>query len=72
MPKAQVQSTLRRVKELFEQKSAINVGEAMSEYNSPGPIENNIFTATHNGQGAITINAIGGDIDVKNLADLDA
>lgn len=72
MPKAQVQSTLRRVKELFEQKSALKVGESMSEYNNPGPIENNIFTATHNGQGAITINAIGGDIDVKNLADLDA
>lgn len=72
MPKTQVQATLRRVKELFEQKSAYNVGEAMSEYNNPGPIENNIFTATHNGQGAITINSIGGDIDVKNLADLDA
>ena len=72
MPKTQVQATLRRVKELFEQKSALNVGEAMSEYNNPGPIENNIFTATHNGQGAITINSIGGDIDVKNLADLDA
>lgn len=72
MPKAQVQSTLRRVKELFEQKSAFKVGESMSEYNNPGPIENNIFTATHNGQGAITINAIGGDVDVKNLADLDA
>lgn len=72
MPKAQVQQTLRRVKELFEQKSALKVGESMSEYSSPGPVENNIFTATHNGQGAITINAIGGDIDVKNLADLDA
>ena len=72
MPKTQVQATLRRVKELFEQKSAYNVGEAMSEYNNPGPIENNIFTATHNGKGAITINSIGGDIDVKNLADLDA
>ena len=72
MPKTQVQATLRRVKELFEQKSAFKVGESMSEYNSPGPIENNIFTATHNGQGAITINAIGGDLEVKNLADLDA
>lgn len=72
MPKTQVQQTLRRVKELFEQRSALNVGDSMSEYTSPGPIENNIFTATHNGQGAITVNAIGGDIDVKNLADLDA
>lgn len=71
MPKEQVQNTLRRVKDLFEQKSAFNAGASMSEYNNPGPIENNIFTATHNGQGAITVNAIGGDIDVKGLADLD-
>ena len=71
MPKEQVQSTLRRVKEMMEQKSAINVGNSMSEYVNPGPIENNIYFATHGGQGNITIEAVGGDIDVKNLADLD-
>jgi hypothetical protein len=43
----------------------------MSEYNNPGPIENNIYFATHGGQGNITIEAVGGDVDVKNLADLD-
>lgn len=71
MPKSQVQNTLRRIKELFEQKSALNTGVGMSEYNNPGPIENNIFTATHNGQGAITVDSVGGDVEVKNLADLD-
>lgn len=71
MPKEQVQQTLRRVKELMEQKTAINTGNGMSEYTNPGPMENNIYFATHNGQGAITVESVGGDIDVKNIADLD-
>lgn len=71
MPKEQVQATLRRVKDMMEQKSALNVGNSMSEYNNPGPMENNIYFATHGGQGNITIEAVGGDVDVKNLADLD-
>jgi hypothetical protein len=71
MPKEQVQQTLRRVKEMMEQKGAINVGNSMTEYNNPGPIENNIYFATHGGQGNITVEAVGGDVEVKNLADLD-
>jgi hypothetical protein len=71
MPKEQVQQVLHRVKEMLEQKSAINVGNSMAEYNNPGPIENNIYFATHGGQGNITIEAVGGDVEVKNLADLD-
>ena len=71
MPKEQVQATLRRVKDMMEQKASLNVGNSMSEYNNPGPMENNIYFATHGGQGNITIEAVGGDVDVKNLADLD-
>ena len=71
MPKEQVQQTLRRVKDMMEQKSALNVGKSMSEYNNPGPVENNIYFATHGGQGNITVEAVGGDVEVKNLADLD-
>lgn len=71
MPKEQVQQVLRRVKDMMEQKGAINVGNSMSEYNNPGPIENNIYFATHGGQGNITVEAVGGDVDIKNLADLD-
>ena len=71
MPKEQVQQTLRRVKELMEQKTAIQTNNGMSEYTNPGPIENNIYFATHNGQGAITVDSVGGDVDVKNISDLD-
>ena len=71
MPKEQVKQTLHRVKEMLEQKSAVRAGSSMQEYNNPGPMENNIYFATHGGQGNITIEAVGGDVDVKNLADLD-
>ena len=71
MPKTQVQNTLTRIKNLMEQKSAINTNKSMGEYVNTSPIENNIYLATHNGQGAVTIGAIGGDVDVKNLADVD-
>lgn len=71
MPKEQVQLTLRRVKEMMEQKTSVNVGDQMTEYNNPGPMENNIYFATHNGQGAITVDSVGGDVNVKDLADLD-
>lgn len=71
MPKEQVQQTLRRVKELFEQKSAINNGQSFSEYNNPGAVENFIYHATHDGKGAITVESVGGDFDPKQLTDLD-
>lgn len=38
---------------------------------NPGPLENIIYHATHKGNGAITHSTIGGDVDVKALADLD-
>jgi hypothetical protein len=55
----------------MEQKTAIQTNNGMSEYTNPGPIENNIYFATHNGQGAITVDSVGGDVDVKNISDLD-
>lgn len=72
MPKEQVAVVLRRVKDLFEQKTVLNNGVSLSDSNNPGPIENNVYFATHNGQGAITVEAVGGDVDVKGLADLDS
>lgn len=71
MSKEQVQITLRKVKELFEQRSAYNTDKAFSEYNNPGAVENFIYYATHNGQGAITVESVGGDFDPKQLTDLD-
>lgn len=71
MPKERVSAHLQGIKSLIEQKASINVGNKMSEYTNPGPIENNIYVPTRNGQGVITTNQIGGDVDVKSLADLD-
>ena len=71
MPKEQVQQTLRRVKELFEQKTALNTNGSFSEYNNPGAVENFIYHATHDGKGAITVESVGGDFDPKQLTDLD-
>ena len=71
MPKEQVQQTLRRVKELFEHKSALNTDTSFSEYNNPGAVENFIYHATHDGKGAISVESVGGDFDPKQLTDLD-
>lgn len=72
MDKNMVQSHLAGIKQLIEQKSAINTGIQMSEYTNAGPVENNVYIPTHNGIGAITMSDIGGgDTNVSNLADLD-
>ena len=62
---------LQSVKQLIEQKAAINPGQGMSEYTNPGPMENNIYMATKEGKGAITTSQIGGDYDPKQLTDID-
>lgn len=71
MPKEQIATTLQSVKSMVEQKSAINTGVSMTSYTDPGPIENNVFMATHGGVGSITTTQIGGDVDVKSLVDLE-
>ena len=71
MPKEMVGPHLQGIKALIEQKSAIKTGSSISEYTNPGPIENNIYIPTHEGIGAITASQIGGDVDVKSLADLE-
>lgn len=71
MPKENVAKTLMGIKQMIEQKAAINKGLGMSEYTNPGPIENNVYVPTHDGVGAISTTQIGGDVDVKSLADLE-
>lgn len=72
MPKPEVENLLRRVKNMIEQKIALNknTGEARS-YNSPGPMENIIYFPTKDGKGAITLNNLGGDVNVKDIADIE-
>lgn len=71
MPKEAVKPHLYSIKNMIEQKSAISDGKKLSEYTNPGPIENNIYVPTRNGQGVLTTSQIGGDVDVKSLIDLD-
>ena len=72
MPKPEVESLLHRVKNMLEQKLALNKnnGEARS-YNSPGPMENIVYFPTKNGKGAITLNNLGGDVNVKDIVDVE-
>ena len=71
MPKENVTKTLMGIKQMVEQKAAIDKGVSMSEYTNAGPIENNVYVPTHGGVGQISTSQIGGDVDVKSLADLD-
>lgn len=71
MPKEMIGPHLRGIKQMIEQKAAIMTGDNMSEYTNPGPIVNTIYIPKHDGIGAIDIQSIGGDVDVKGLADLD-
>lgn len=71
-PKPEVENLLRRVKNMIEQKISMNTnsGESRS-YNSPGPMENIVYFPTKNGRGAITVNNLGGDVNVKDIADIE-
>lgn len=71
MPKENVGKTLLGIKQMIEQKAMLNKNNSMAEYTNPGPIENNVYVPTHGGVGSITTSQIGGDVDVKSLADLD-
>ncbi len=71
MEKDDVRNLLQRIKQLVEQKSAINVNNSLENYTNPGPIENTIYVPTHDGKGAITTAQIGGDVNVGDLVDLD-
>ena len=72
MPKADVTNLLHRYKNQFEQKIAMNVNTGLTKsFNSPGPMDNMVYTPTKNGIGAVTVQNIGGDVNVKDIVDLD-
>lgn len=71
MPKERVGPHLQRIKSLVEQKASITDGNSMTEYINPGAMENNVYVPTHNGIGAIQTQQIGGDVNVRDIADID-
>ena len=72
MPKKEVNDYLRRIKNLIEQHISLDktTGNYQS-FNAPGPIDNVIYIPVKNGRGHISINNLGGDVNVKEIADLD-
>lgn len=71
MPKESVAPHLMGIKNMIEQKTAISQGQSLNEYTNPGPIENNIYVATHNGVGSLSTTEVGGDVNPGTLTDID-
>lgn len=71
MPKDRVGPALQRVKQLIEQKASIDTNDKMTEYTNPGAMENNVYIPTRNGLGALSIQQLGGDVNVRDIADID-
>ena len=71
MPKEQVGPHLTGIKQLIEQKTAIETGSMLTEYTNPGPMENNVYVPVRGDQGVISTQQIGGDVNVKDIVDID-
>ena len=72
MPKTEVSNLLHRFKNNLEQKMAVDKRTGLSKsYNSPGPVDNIVYSITKDGKGAISVQDLGGDVNVKDIMDLD-
>lgn len=72
MPKQEINNYLRRVKSLIEQHISMDTSTGdYKSYNAPGPIDNIIYIPVRNGQGSISINNLGGDVNIRDIADID-
>lgn len=71
MPKDQIQNYMSRLKSMIAQKSALNIGQSMSEYTNPSSIDSIVYIPTHGTQGNVSAQSIGGDVDPKQLTDLE-
>ena len=71
MSEKQAMEYIRRLKQKVEQKTSMEKDKGMSEYTNPGPVENTVYLPTHNGQGEVTAQILGGEYDPKNLDDVD-
>ena len=71
MPQNKVRDVLNRVKSLIEQKTSLKKDDNMGNYTNPGPMENIIILPSHGSQGVINQQTLGGDINVKDIVDVD-
>lgn len=72
MPKREANAFLRRIKNLIEQHISMDKNEnTYKSYNSPGPIDNVIYIPVRNGKGSVSVNNLGGDVNVRDISDID-
>lgn len=72
MPKNQTRETLKRMKTLIEQHNYMDKNDGTyTSMASPGPIDNVLYIPTRDGKGSISASNLGGDVDVKSIADID-
>lgn len=63
---------LDKLQRSMEHKLAANTKDGTANsYADPGPLEKIIYTATRNGKGNITVQTLGGDVNVRDIVDLD-
>lgn len=63
---------LDKLQRTIEQKLAANTNTGMTQsYADPGPLEKIIYTTTRNGKGVINMQTLGGDVNVRDIVDLD-
>ena len=69
---AEEDRTLDRLQRALEHKLAMStVAGGTQSYADPGPLEKIIYTATRNGKGTINMQTLGGDVNVRDIVDLD-
>ena len=72
MPKKEANAFVRRIKNLVEQHIALDTSNGFyKSYNQPGPIDNVVYIPVKNGKGHIDINNLGGDVNIRDIADVD-
>lgn len=72
MPPNQAEQVMRKYKRLIEQKNFMDKGQGtFSSSASPAPIDNVLYVPTREGKGAVTMQNLGGDVDVKSITDID-
>ena len=71
MPDDKVITYLERIKSKITQKSAVSVGQQMQNYTDTQPIENFVLIAKHGEQGGVTQETLGGDVNIRDLGDIE-
>ena len=63
---------LDRLQRGLEHKLAMSTTTGSTQsYADPGPLEKIIYTVTRNGKGSINLQTLGGDVNVRDIVDLD-